>query len=153
MIFISGCKYINVCMHMHVHACIHECAYMNGYISACTWVCMRTCVCACICACMYIFQYPPPYWSGLTGFAPPHIEKLPTPMLHVFHREKLHFWILGNHISSQHTIGLLGHHRPANETNILMVFRWRADSGPRRQNTRLGIGPGCTPTSLLSYRD
>ena len=56
MISISGCKYINVCVHMHVHGCMHMhmhgCIHdMHGYIQVCVCVCV--CVCACVRACMH----------------------------------------------------------------------------------------------------
>ena len=121
-------------MHMHVHVCIHVCVCINGYLSACT------CVYMCTCMHMYVylhFAIPSPHIKvGLLGFAPPPPPP-PLRILKSFLRLCYMYSIARNPIceywditSSQHTIGLSGHHRPASETNILMEFRWWADSGP-----------------------
>ena len=62
-------------IYQHVHECACVYVYVHAYVRVCTFC-----------------NTLPHIEVGLTGFAPPpHIEKLPTPMLHVFHREKLHF--------------------------------------------------------------
>ena len=90
MISISGCKYINVCVHMHVHGCIHVCvrvcldAWVYERLAAC--VCIPVCVCVCVCmhACMYNLQSPPKVLKLASLALPPppqsNIEKLPAPM-------------------------------------------------------------------------
>ena len=102
------------------------CARMNGYLSGCTCVCMRTCVYACICACMYILQYPPTILKLASLALPP--PPPPSPILKSFLRLCYMYSMVRNLIceywditSSQHTIGLSGHHRPANLPNILMA--------------------------------
>ena len=70
MLFISGCKCINVCVHMHayIHMCVHVCmgvwtfssVYMRSYV----------CVCVCVRVCVNILQYPTPpsIDVGLAGY-------------------------------------------------------------------------------------
>ena len=84
MLFISGCKCINVCVYMH--ACIHVCVCMHawvfGYLAACT--CVHTCVCACMRVCTFC-NTPPPQSIASLGIPPHNIEKLPTPMIYIGH--------------------------------------------------------------------
>ena len=98
-------------IYQHVHACACVYVYVHAY------------------ACMYILQYPPPILK-LASLALPPILKSFLRLCYMYSIARnpiCEYWDI---TSSQHTIGLSGHHRPANETNILMAFRWRADSDP-----------------------
>ena len=111
---------------MHTCVCIHECVFISMYMN------VHSYMCRCMHMCVYVHIAIPSPILKLASLA-----LHPTPILKSFLRLGYMYFILRNsifeywekHIFSQHTIGLLGHHRPANETNILMVIRWRADSG------------------------
>ena len=109
------------CACMHTCVCIHESVFISMYMSVHAYMCM------CMHMCVYVhFAIPSPILKlASLALPPPPILKSFLHLCYMYFIARISIF----HISSQHTIGLLGHHRPANETNILMVFRWRADSG------------------------
>ena len=82
--------YACICMCMHAYMCVHTRMGIYQHVHDCA--CVHVYVHAYVRVCTFCNTLPH-IEVGLAGFAPPppNIEKLPTPMLHVFHREKLHF--------------------------------------------------------------
>ena len=113
------------CAYMHTCLCMHELVFISMYMRVHAYMCM------CMHMCVYVhFSIPSPILKLASLALHPHIEKASYAYVTCIPSRETPFLNIGISQLQQHTIGLSGHHRPANETYILMVFRWRADSGP-----------------------
>ena len=88
--------YAYACMHTFV--CIHEWVFISMYTSVHAYMCM------CMHMCVYVlFAIPSPILKLASLALHPHIEKLPTPMLHVFHARNsiFEYWEITSPASTQ----------------------------------------------------
>ena len=84
---IYKCMHAYACACMHTCVCIHEWVFISMYMSVHAYMCM----CMHMCVYVHFAILSPILKLASLALHPPHIKKLPTPMLHVFHREKVYF--------------------------------------------------------------